>query len=82
MNDTVVFKGKTYRRSEVHPLELREALTALRRGTMDHLGPVTGHYPGMSQPQVYKTYSGHLIAGAVSCFSQHIDIAFFLNYLN
>ena len=57
-----------------------KVLSALRGGVLEHLGSINHQLqPRCSGFQLYKTDGVSLLAAAVSCNSQHIDVAYWLN---
>ncbi len=74
--DVVYFLGRPY---TITHTTSRVALTALRRGVLDHLGscPEIPH-TRMSTPQMYRVNGFELLAGAVSSEAQFVDNAWLM----
>jgi hypothetical protein len=75
---TTTFNGRRYRVEPVSSDNRIRVLSAARSGCLDHLGSLREPLlPGCSAFQVYSAGAA-LLAAAVSCSSQHIDVAYFL----
>lgn len=77
--DAIRFRGRMWEVVPVSSESKVKCLSALRSGRLDHVGSCPqlsqGHH---STPQVYDA-GASLLAGAVSCTSQFIDVAWWLH---
>lgn len=79
MPNTTTFKGRCFKVEPVSAHNRIKVLGALRSGVLDHLGALSAQLlPHCSAFQVYAAGKS-LLAAAVSCQSQHIDVAYFLH---